>query len=226
MSAVIPIHADIEPVAKICKATVGDTPTILTDIYREDTNIAVWRRQLSPALTQFIEGFLNFNNDVQIAMTVTRENAFTSIKESLGINNDEATEFCQDITGLVSMFCDLFDTKHVGLRLRTLDRAMCPRFHVDRVPCRLVTTYSGVATQWLADDSVDRSKLGRGNNGLPDDQSGIYSDKNAIQQLHCGDVGLLKGEAWHDNENGGLVHRSPQVAANENRLLMTLDFID
>ncbi len=226
MSAVSPIRSEKKRAARLRIAAEGNTPAVLTDIYKENTNIAVWRRQLSPSLTQFIEGYLNFNTDVQIAMTATPDNVFSGVKDAMGINNESSDELCKDITQLVDMFCDLFDIKHVGLRLRTLDRAMCPRFHVDRVPCRLITTYSGVATQWLPDDSVDRSKLGRGNNGLPDEQSGIYLNCNAIQQLGNGDIALLKGEAWDGNENGGLVHRSPEVAANDQRLLMTLDFIE
>jgi hypothetical protein len=35
---------------------------------------------------------------------------------------------------------------------------------------------------------------------------------------------LLKGEAWIGNENGGLVHRSPNLTGGARRLLLTLDF--
>ena len=101
---------------------------------------------------------------------------------------------------------------------------MCPRFHVDRVPCRLVTTYAGKATQWLAHDRVDRSKLGPGSEGKPDAESGLYTNVEDIQQLQQGDVALLKGECWEGNEGAGLVHRSPQLTAGTGRLLLTLDF--
>jgi hypothetical protein len=101
---------------------------------------------------------------------------------------------------------------------------MCPRFHFDQVPCRLVTTYHGAATQWLPNYSVDRSKLGRGSNGQPDSASGLYSHEPDIKQLSSGDVALLKGERWSGNENSGLVHRSPVTSPDETRLLLTLDF--
>ncbi|GAL13441.1 hypothetical protein JCM19233_4443 [Vibrio astriarenae] len=92
------------------------------------------------------------------------------------------------IAELVDMFCFLFELKRAGVRLATLDRAMCPRFHVDRVPCRLVTTYKGIATQWLLNKDVDRSKLGQCSNGLPDEESGLISSNRSINQLRCGDV--------------------------------------
>ena len=107
-----------------------------------------------------------------------------------------------------------------------LDRSMCPKFHVDKVPCRLVTTLSGIATQWLDHQVVDRDKLGAGSNGLPDEESGLFERQSHINQLSVGDVALLKGEGWFDNEGAGLVHRSPALNSNDRRLLLTLDFID
>ena len=103
---------------------------------------------------------------------------------------------------------------------------MCPKFHVDRVPCRLVTTLLGTATEWLPNDKVNRSKLGAGGKGLADSDSGIMQSPLDIKQLNPGDVALLKGEAWYNNEMRGLVHRSPMVLNNEKRLLLTLDFMD
>ena len=117
----------------------------------------------------------------------------------------------------------LFDLGKVGLRLTVLDKAMCPRFHVDKVLCRLVTTYQGSATEWLPHNVVDREKLGHGSEGKPDEQSGLFPKLGDIQQLTVGDVALLKGEGWEGKEGAGLVHRSPSLSAGEGRLLLTLD---
>ena len=103
---------------------------------------------------------------------------------------------------------------------------MCPKFHVDKIPCRLVTTYQGIATEWLPHRVVNRTKLGSGSNGLSDSESGLYQQESDIQQLTSGEVALLKGENWYANERAGLVHRSPQIPDGEHRLLLTLDFAD
>ena len=133
---------------------------------------------------------------------------------------------CEYIALLVDMFCTLLELKSAGLRLVILDQAMCPKFHVDKIPCRLVTTLSGIGTQWLPEDQVDRSKLGIGSLGLPDSTSGIMRNQTSIKNMSVGDVSLLKGEGWYNNENSGAVHRSPAISKNERRLLLTLDFID
>ena len=122
------------------------------------------------------------------------------------------------------MFCNQFGIDSVWLRIDSIDKPMCPRFHVDNVKCRLVTTYSGPGTQWLPNESVDRSKLGHGNQGLPDEKSGLILDKMDIEQLDVGHIALLKGEAWRNNDGFGLVHRSPHVEGNYKRLYVTIDF--
>lgn len=204
-------------------AAESDQAEIFADIYQEQSNIAIWRRDLPLKLQHYIAEFLHSNRPLQASMTVAPQNVYASINELLG-DTDENNPLSADIAELVDMFCYLFELKQVGLRLTTLDRAMCPRFHVDSVPCRLVTTYQGPSSQWLPHQAVDRTKLGKGNKGLPDEHSGIYQNLTDICQLNTGDVALLKGERWEGNENAGLVHRSPAINEGERRLLLTLDF--
>jgi hypothetical protein len=204
-------------------AAEGDDPTVFTEIFQPNTNIAVWQRSLGPALQQCLADFLSTTGRVEISMTVSPESAYESLRDALG-NAPCAHELCEDAAELVDMFCFLFELERAGLRLTALDGAMCPRFHFDRVPCRLVTTYQGVATQWLPHEAVNRAKLGHGSGGLPDAESGLFQHPEDIRQLGAGDVALLKGSLWEGNEEAGLVHRSPMVAANERRLLLTLDF--
>jgi hypothetical protein len=193
-------------------------PTVLSDIYKEEINIAIWRRE-----KQFsVKEFLALNPTFQKEMILTPQDALSRISESF---NNNMTEVSEDIALLVDMFCYLFELKQAGMRLKVLDKAMCPKFHVDKVPCRLVTTYQGTATEWLPHEVVDQTKLEWGCNGLPDSKSGLYQRKSDIQRLDCGDVALLKGTLWEGNENAGLVHRSPELIANEKRLILTLDFM-
>jgi hypothetical protein len=205
---------------------VEDTQhAVLTDIYQEDTNMVVWKRNLANNLEQAADAIIESQPTLEELLVVSPEEAFDSVKKLLG-GSPEAEVLAEDIAHLVDMFCCLFDLKRGALRVTVLDRAMCPRFHVDRVPCRLVTTYQGIATEWLPHNVADRSKLGTGNMGKPDELSGLFEHISDIQQLKSGDVGLMKGELWHNNEGAGLIHRSPQVPNNTRRLVLTLDFMN
>jgi hypothetical protein len=97
-----------------------------------------------------------------------------------------------------------------------LNKAMCPRFHTDKVPCRLITTYSGKGTEWLDSRAVSPGMLE------------AYNEKPActdfVRRLSPGDISLFKGDAWGENSDPGVVHRSPALNTDEKRLLLTLDF--
>ncbi|KPV90649.1 hypothetical protein AN395_03012 [Pseudoalteromonas sp. P1-30] len=229
MNALAPITAQIKPTEQLHRRAAKDNnANILPHIYDQNTNIVIWQRDLEQALTNAVNTLISTNAIKPLELAVSHDDAFDKLVTALKPNDnnrDETDALCKDITLLVEMFCCLFDLKRAGLRLKILDKPMCPRFHVDKIPCRLVTTYQGVATQWLNHSDVERSKLGTGNLGKPDEESGLFKSLNNINQLNQGDVALLKGEYWNGNEGAGLVHRSPPVAANEQRLLLTLDFI-
>ncbi|ETJ46818.1 DUF1826 domain-containing protein [Pseudoalteromonas agarivorans] len=229
MNALAPITAQIKPTEQLHRRAAKErNVNVLPHIYDQSTNIVIWQRDLEQVLTNAVNILISTNAIKPLELAVSPDDALDKLVTALkpdDNNRDETDALCKDIALLVEMFCCLFDLKRAGLRLKILDKPMCPRFHVDKIPCRLVTTYQGVATQWLNHSDVERSKLGTGNLGKPDEESGLFKSLNNINQLNQGDVALLKGEYWDENEGAGLVHRSPPVAENEQRLLLTLDFI-
>ncbi len=94
---------------------------------------------------------------------------------------------------------------------------MCPRFHVDHVPLRLITTYAGAASEWLREDAMSRRRLG--------EAAAEPFDAALIEQLNAGEVALFKGEKWQGNEGAGIIHRSPLAAPDKKRLILTLDWL-
>ncbi|MBC3346275.1 DUF1826 domain-containing protein [Pseudomonas sp. SWRI196] len=199
----------------------GDTPRILTQILDDDANLTVWQRQLPVHISDFAAMVLSMGQPLAESrvLDLPQEDAQPALDGlAAGFGDLHGYEgFITDVSWLVSAFACLLGARRVGLRLRTLDKAMCPRFHVDHVPVRLITTYAGVGSQWLKEGVMDRRCLGQ-----PEAEPG---DPHAVQQLACGDVALLKGEKWHGNEGMGLIHRSPQLAPGERRLILTLDWL-
>ncbi|WP_303453179.1 DUF1826 domain-containing protein [Colwellia sp. 1_MG-2023] len=207
------------------RVSVDSNASILTDIYQADVNIVIWENKLSHQILNDINQIMLTTERLNIKFTAAPDDVEQALKDCADVLQDKPSLYCH-IALLTDMFCTLFDLKRVGVRLAILDNAMCPKFHVDKVPCRLITTLYGVATEWLTNHKVDRSKLGAGSLGLPDEISGIIESDQDIKKMTTGDVILLKGEGWYNNENGGAVHRSPAISKNERRLLLTLDFIE
>ncbi len=199
----------------------GEAPEVLTQILEDDVNLALWQRQLPAHIADF--GTLLLSLDEPLAESLSLELEHEDAQPNLhglasGFSDLEGYEgFIADVSWLVSAFACLLGAKRIGLRLRVLDKAMCPRFHVDHVPVRLITTYAGIGTQWIREGVMDRRQLGKVDAEPQDDLR--------IQQVTCGEVALLKGEKWHGNEGFGLIHRSPQPAPGERRLILTLDWL-
>lgn len=200
------------------------TPEVydLSDIYDDNLNLVLWQRCLSPELNNDVAGLLNTHSNFALRGVLKPSEVNDWLRGSLKQQAFTALE--NDMTFLAEVFADLFDLTHVGLRLELLNKTLCPRFHVDKLSCRLVTTYSGKTTEWLTEDNVNRDKLGSGANGLPDEASGIYLNKALIQAASAGDVLLMKGQGWPESAVDGLVHRSPSASPDERRLLLGIDF--
>ncbi len=121
----------------------------------------------------------------------------------------------EQIAEATELLGELIDCEQVGVRLATLRAPMCPRFHVDHIPCRLLITLSGEGTEWIPNRDVDWAVFSDlDSTELP------VQDNRQVQQLSTGHWSLLKGGSW-DESFTGTVHRSPHGQGE--RLLLSLD---
>ncbi len=200
---------------------IAEDPMVFTELFLSEKHIAIWQRDTQQTISRYFDTC--FEHLGQGLRTVY---ALKTLKQALLKDLPEGqgkTEVIEDIYLLADMLTCLFDCQDVGIRLAPITSAMCPRFHIDNIPARLVCTYLGDGTQWLPGEVVSHSKLGHGANGLPDDESGLYCDATAIQQLKSFDVGILKGSSWHDDVTKAVVHRSCPIEIGQKRVLLTLD---
>lgn len=199
------------------RQVLGNDPQVLAEVLQDDVNLAVWQRTLYPEVAAFAESLQAQSVDLKQVLEVRGERV--SLGELLGGHSTVTgyALFGADLEWLAEAFACLTGARRIGLRLRSLDRAMCPRFHVDHVPLRLVTTYAGPASQWLEEWAMARARLG--------DPQAEPQARAQVRQMTAGDVGLFKGEKWQGNLGGGIVHRSPQPKDGERRLLLTLDWL-
>ena len=202
-----------------------DDSVQLSEIHKKNVNISIWERKLNNKIIEAGKYMLDKNSKIQFSEVIKPKNTLDILKREFG-HSEEYLFLFKDISKLVKIFCELFEENRAWLRLDAISKPMCPRFHTDYVRCRLVTTYVGPGTQWLPHHLVNRSKLGHGNQGQPDDKSGLFQKNVKIEQLDIGHVALLKGESWDGNNGSGLVHRSPHAEKEYKRLYMTIDFLE
>ena len=170
----------------------SDDAEVLTGIFADDVNLASWQRPQDAAIAEYCRS-------LRFTMPLKRIVSADTVQHDIGFALPDApgkAALLADIALLCQMFSCLMDCRQLGLRLETLTKPMCPKFHTDHLVCRLVCTYMGPATEWL-------------------DSTG------STAQATPSAVTLLKGSGWEGNEQYAIVHRSP--ASDLPRVLLTLD---
>ncbi len=116
----------------------------------------------------------------------------------------ERNALVDDVGALADAFGDLLGTQKIRVRLDVVTANMCPKFHIDAVPARLICTYRGTGTQY----------------GLTRDGA----DPDPIATVPTGSAVVLRGTEWPNAPLPDLRHRSPPIAGTgETRLLLVID---
>ncbi|RNF50470.1 DUF1826 domain-containing protein [Marinomonas hwangdonensis] len=194
---------------------------VLADIYQNGIAMAIWQRPLGE-LAEYVASLVTLTPQFSFQAQGDTEKTRALLNRVLPDAAGKET-FIDDVVLLVDMFACLFDLNEVGVRLNVLSRTMCPRFHVDKIPCRLVSTYLGNGSEWLHDAHVDRRFVGQIDRSA-DHSSGLRKN-GQINRLKVGDVAVMKGDTWPALEGRGVVHRSPAANADNMRVFLSLDMV-
>lgn len=214
-----PSSATVTPHDTSPHAAMGGDISVLPRIFEKHVNIAIFQRTLPADIAVSANAQCQTNRDWQYSWLGDPTQA---LKEDLCHKLPEPSAgqaLVDDIVSIAQATAYLFDTDTVGIRLRLLTAAMCPRFHCDNLPVRLVATYTGPGSEWLPEHAVNREGLGAPTPHRPE----IVRDSQAIQRMAAGDIALIKGSGWVGCEEHGLVHRSPTLHKGQKRLLLTID---
>lgn len=228
---------------------------ILQDIFAPEVSVIVWQRYatFASANQQVSEYFAAVFGELGLGirevfpMHSLIEDLADRLPNGQGQHDAGKRAAIEDMHLLSDMLTCLFNCDSVGLRLAPLSSAMCPAFHTDRIPVRLVCTYLGAGTEWLPQETIssDMAKLAV---GARLDNTKLLDSESHVRQMSTFDVGLLKGSAWQNHEafdkrasdqragdkrvgdQGAsdqravaAIHRSCAVAQHQQRVLLTLD---
>jgi hypothetical protein len=187
-------------------------PAVLAGIVRPGTHIAIWPRTLPGPLMRDL-GRLAARAPFTATAEDTPETALDALVAALP--GPAPLDLFLDMLHLATVFTQIAGAPRLRMRLEAIDGPGCHLWHADAVGLRLLCTYRGAGTEWLARPGGAQAArlLNRaGEPGLP------------IQRLGTGDVALMKGEAYPGNRGAGCIHRAPpRTAKAPPRLLLCLD---
>ncbi|WP_333796776.1 DUF1826 domain-containing protein [Rheinheimera sp.] len=190
------MFSTVQPMPQM-KQLQSNCSEVLTELLHSDVNLVIWQRDITSCISDYAAALSSFAG---LQLVAEPDELNTVLQQRLPKAEGKA-ELIADLELLSQMLCCLMDCTAVGLRLKRLDKAMCPRFHTDHVAARLLVTYSGPGTEWHSGTSAH--------------------SQHSYQQIRHGDVAVLKGSGWYGNKDGAIWHRSPQT--NQPRLLLSLD---
>lgn len=181
----------------------GPHAEVLREIASKGIDLAIWERDLDPALVREVSGLeLDGIDDLLLACDAgdTDMQLGTLLRDS---GYPESPLFCADIAALAMRHAVLLGERRVRIRLEVVETDACRKFHTDFVTVRTITTYRGPGTQWQRADD-------------PGDQT--------IKEMRSGAVGLFKGRLLQPEPS--VLHRSPPIAdSGESRLVLVIDSI-
>lgn len=186
---------------------IGRQDEILRDIALPGVAAAIWERKPDVSFQAWID---NLTADqlpaLRIVVPVDQAEeavrvACDSAKTPPGAERDW---FIHDVAGLAGFFGDILKVDHIQIRLDIAAGKMCPSFHRDNVPARLLCTYRGQGTEYVPEQ--------------------FRNNPDRVRMMKTGAVGLFRGSQWTSGEPCGLLHRSPPVQAESGpRLLLVVD---
>jgi len=204
-------------------ALLLDDPAALGRIREPGVNLVVYRRQVAPPVQKFVEEVLL---PLDLKRVVPDSDAMQGPAKLLGGIGSlaEAQPFIADLRTMIGMYIQTSGVQTVRLKLECFAGNLCERFHTDRVPLRLICSYAGPGTEWLADGEINRDWLVPRAGDRRDEESGLLREGARIRQLERFEISLMKGDRWPGNHGKGLVHRSPHVRdAGQRRVLFKID---
>ncbi len=194
----------------------GDQLGDFAAIYDEDVELISVTRPQAGACEAVSERLISSRQAPELRWMQTAGDRDASANALPGTLDTEARSVLVDqIAEAGEVLSELMDCETIGIRLLTLASPMCPRFHVDHVPCRLLITLSGAGTEWICNSDVDWDVFANLDTMAPPVKA-----SGEIRQMATGNWSLLKGGAWNDGFKG-IVHRSPHGSGE--RLLLSLD---
>jgi hypothetical protein len=189
-------------------------------IHHKRTNLVYMKRELDEDILRYAD--LLFEHNFSGINRLVTQPSLTEVVENeldkIGINTDGKIKLRDDIINLSQHFFRVTNATNLRLILKVVANDGCAKFHTDAYALRLLCTYSGRATEWIADEFVNRKKLITGTN------EDIIKDLSKVQTMQPFEVAILKGETQQTGTKG-IVHRSPSLIQGiEKRLLLRLDF--
>lgn len=190
---------------------LGSERSALRALDARDVSLAIWQRRLPPLVQGAVAGWAAQASPFEAALRVSDEDLAALQAPLAQVTDLDARSWLfEDVRSLVRELAERAGVASVKVSLGPVRTDQCRKFHVDHLRMRLVTTYAGPGTEWIANEHVERSVLAHPPSCPCDANQQILRAGGAVRHCEAGDVLLMKGARYGGAEQGA-VHRSPPI---------------
>ena len=195
---------------------VSTEPGVLARIVEPAVELALWRRQLPAGLSAWLDALpADTLPSARLMLPATEAaDALHAACDASGTPRGKWRDaLVADAADIAMRFARITGSASLGLQLEPVDGDACRRWHRDCVPLRLLTTYRGPGTEWVAPAFAAQALA------VPD------APAASAQCLAAHDIAVFKGCGFTGQRHEqGIVHRSPPIAGSGvTRLVLCLN---
>jgi hypothetical protein len=218
-----PVCRTDAPAVARSSSVVATRPRVLDAALADHVNVACWLRDLPALVASAAEALANSGvEELDVTERAERLPLDRVARPFVGAAREWVR---RDLERLVAVVARLGAARALRLTFGSVAHDKCRKFHCDMLRYRLVTTYAGPGTEWVADEDVDRDALARLIPCAETSNRLVVRDPGSINRAHAGDVILMKGARRAGG--AGAVHRSPPIeSTGQRRLFLAVSTVD
>ena len=210
----------------------ANTPDVFKEIHEPGVALTLWERTPAPSTAAFLARLVETGAPLALDFKLESGDSckvHETVRTHFGghIAEPEINLLLDDVDRLVTLFRAASESEVVRVRFHRVVDAACALFHADTLSLRLLCTYHGAGTEWVANADADRAQLGSRGRTIRKANRAIVPDPNAIQAMQPWHVAIFKGRKYSGGEHVALIHRSaPQCCEDHARIRLVLDTAD
>lgn len=215
------VNSEVSVPSISTKYLIEDSASVLSKIYETDTALTCFCCPSSWAKSNAAIHYVKKAQDshFQYQGAIDRE-LFDRIRAMFSSTTHGDLLF-EHIELMLAMFEELFEPKEIGLRILPSHYSISPAFHFQNGIVKMMSTLGGSGERWLEKDFVQYHLLEK-NQLAPAIKQPKACDVNTLCN---GDIALVKGKNWVDQEHNAVVCASPTFDNEESKLCIYIDYI-
>jgi hypothetical protein len=205
------------PRLSVCRATIERF------LAGEESATVLGRPTIPPATLRSLAAWAQGGDTVDVVIDITKD-----ARPDIGADFDDALRHAlrDDVWSLAAAFASVAGSTRIRVVFGPVRGDQCRKFHVDWLRLRLVTTYVGKGTEWIADEDVDRDALLHAPESPAAANAQILRAGGVVRHVRTGDALLMKGARFSSRQHAA-VHRSPPIeGTGQVRVVLILSTVD